>query len=136
MSDDVPIPPRPFNATDIFYRQIPQEFVNARKGRISAAAFQNTTGTMDLSVDWALLCTPAQSMLRRPNRAVGQFSKRVCDEQRQMCVYDPVHGNDAHCTIRGEKPEPVRAAFARATRIVLAPNGFEVPVNLWLTPSG
>ena|SRR6266508_520670 len=72
-------PPRPFHADDLFYRQIPQEFINLRKGRISAAAFQNSTGSNEMSVDWAWLTTAAQTMARRPERGVSQFAKQLCE---------------------------------------------------------
>lgn len=89
----VAVPPRPFLPDDLFYRQIPQEFINVRKSRISAAAFQNTTNSDEMSVDWAYFTTAAATMSRRPERAVAQFRQRVCDELQQACRYDPVQDN-------------------------------------------
>jgi len=127
---------RSFEPDDLFYRQIPQDFINVRKGRISAAAFQNTTGTLEMSVDWAYLCTPDAVMKRRPDRAVSQFRKQLCDELGQECHHDPVPENEAHCSIVGDKPEPVRAAFARAARVILWPAGFVVPDSLRASDAG
>ena len=126
----MPLPPRPFQADDVFYRLIPQLFINVRKHRISAGAFDNTTGTNEMSADWALLTTPEQSMAPMPSRAVGRFTKQLCDDLEQTCRYAPVPGNDVHCDIVGAKPERVRAAFARQPRLVLWPDDFVVPENL------
>ena len=98
-----------------------------RKSRISAAAFQNTTNSDEMSVDWAYFTTAAATMSRRPERAVAQFRQRVCDELQQACRYDPVPDNEAHCAIVGNKHEAVRAGFVRVTRLVLWPPGFIVP---------
>lgn len=118
---------RPFRGDDRFYRQIPQDFINVKKGRISAAAFQNTSGTREMSVDWAALTSATDCMARRPERAVAHFVKQLADDLSQICVYDPIPGNPAHCSIVGDKEEPVRAAFARAAKLVLWPDGFIVP---------
>lgn len=127
--------PRPFNDNDRCYRQIPQMFIidnGVEAAYISAGAFDNTKGTLEMSVDWALLSTPEESMARKPERAIGVFGKPVCDATGQECAYTPKEDNPSHCDIIGKKSEGKRKQFARATRIVIAPPGFNVPDHLWL----
>lgn len=127
--------PRPFDEHDRFYRQIPQIFIidnGIEAAYISGGAFDNTTGTSSMSVDWALLSSPTESLRRKPGRAIGMFEKQVCDVTGQECVYSPTDDNASHCDIDGKKTEGKKKQFARATRIVAAPSEFNVPDHLWL----
>lgn len=119
---------RPFQPDDLFYRLIPQVFIDVRRRRISPGAFSNTSQTNEMSVDWAQLSTPAESAARwKAAIAVGQFAKQACDELQQTCLYQPVSNNPAHCAVVGAKPESVRKRFARACRIVLWPSDWAMP---------
>lgn len=123
-----PQPLRPFEPDDRFFRLIPQVFIDSKRGRISPGAFSNTTGTDEMSVDWALLSTAAESQARWPRpAAVGQFTKQLCDDLQQSCGYQPLPENLAHCAVVGRKPESVAKRFARATRLVLWPEGWAIP---------
>ena len=100
-----PAPPRAFEPDDFFYRAIPEVYIDVKRRRLSPGAFSNTSHTDEMSVDWALLSTAAETQARwdRPV-AIGQFRKQVCDDLEQRCAYQPLPYNRAHCAVIGRKP--------------------------------
>ena len=55
------------------YRRIPEMFFK-QNGKVSSAAFQNTTGTEDMSVDLARMTTPETTALGKPDFGVAVFT--------------------------------------------------------------
>ena len=124
-------PPRGFEPDDLFFRAIPQEFVDLKRKRISPGAFSNTTRTEEMSVDWAFLSTASESMARWAKPvAIGQFVKRICDDLQQQCVYQPLPENPAHCAVIGRKPNSVAKQFARAAQFVIWTDDWAIPEEL------
>ncbi|MHB8574043.1 MAG: methionine synthase [Dehalococcoidia bacterium] len=77
-------------------------YIDSKRERISAGAFSNTTGTDEMSVDWALLSPAAESMARWSKPvAIGRFSKQVCDDLGQRCEHQPLAENPAHRGVIG-----------------------------------
>ncbi len=91
-------------------------------GKISSAAFQNSSDTDEMSSDLAKLTTLHKTALNDPNFGVASFYAGSARELDQRVLHDPVENNPAHSTIKGKKPPRIRKKFAKISNLVLFPN--------------
>ena len=111
----------PFDLGDEFYRAINPIFFD--KGKILRAAFQNTTGTDRMSVDWTRFSTPEIVLGNFPRwgggAAVALITARLCIEEcSQEIEYTPETENPAHCDVVGEKTPAIRKRFMEGCTLV------------------
>ncbi len=91
-------------------------------GKISSAAFQNTSDTDEMSSALARLTTPRETASNDPNFGVASFFAGSARELDQRVFHDPVENNLAHSTIKGKKPPRIRKKFAKISNPILLPN--------------
>jgi len=101
-----------FSAHDTFLRRIHPQHYDRNTGKVSSAAFQNTSGTNRMSVDWTQLSTVEDTLSGYEGFGVASISADLCWSLSQQVERVPLQGNPAHCDVVGEKPKPVRRAFA------------------------
>ena len=113
--------PRELAPDDLFYRAVPKPFIKPG-GAVSPGAFNNTTGKDSMSVDWAELSTPEETIDRFPDwpcpkGVVAVPVQRFWDKE-QVVEYDPKDGNPSHSLIKGAKTESSRKHFVQGIRLV------------------
>jgi len=106
---------------DEMYRRFSENFLKDN-GKISSAAFQNTSDTDEMSSDLAILTTPHETALNNPNFGVASFYAGGARELDQKVFHNPVEDNPAHSTIKGRKPPRIRKKFAKISNPILFPN--------------
>jgi hypothetical protein len=109
--------------TDGLYRRFPKQYIHD-DGTISPGAFQNTSGTNDMSVDLARLTTPKQTASNSIECGVVCFSAGFARRLNQEVLHTPEDSNHAHSTVRGKKTKGVSRKLAVAAQIVLYPQVF------------
>lgn len=100
-----------FATDDQFLRRIAPQYYNPDTGKVASAAFQNTSGTNRMSVDWMKLSTVDNTLRRYPRFGVASISAELCWFLNQEVESVPSEENPAHCDIVGDKPQPVRRKF-------------------------
>ncbi len=70
---------------DELYRRVPDLWVK-ENGNISSAAFQNTSGTDEMSVDFARLTTPVKASLNDPKLGVTSLIAGYVRKLRTKCL--------------------------------------------------
>lgn len=114
--------PRSLRDDDEFYRAINPDVHLKPNGTLSSAAFCNSTNTNELSVDWAELSTPAQTVGRFPNwpagKCVASVTAETCSVHNQSIEYSPTRKNPAHSGIIGNKTASTRKKLARAANLL------------------
>ena len=113
--------PRHLADTDQFYRAV--QCVHLKPGgRVSPGAFCNTKNTDKMSVDWAELSTPEETMARFSNwkgqRGIASITASVFWEAEQHIDYDPQKHNEAHTSIVGNDSERLRKRMAKNAKLV------------------
>ena len=113
--------PRPLADDDSFYRVIRGLHLKDN-GRVSPGAFCKTTGTNQMSVDWAEKSTPQESIDRFAHwgdrKAVASITANICRGHSQALDYKPLSDNPAHSEVVGEDSKSLRKALARQAQIV------------------
>jgi len=108
-------------ADELFYRAVRDIYIK-EDGSVSPGAFSNTTGTDAMSVDWAELSTPAETIARFPQwplpRGVVAVSVRRFWDCQQSIVYDEMPANPAHSLVLGEKTGSIRRKIAKGLRLL------------------
>lgn len=114
--------PRRLLHDDEFYRAINPKFHLKPDGRLSSAAFSNTSNTQEMSVDWAELSTPAETVGRFPDwpagKCVASVTAGTCWNLDQSIEFSPTPHNPAHTGIVGVKTDSVRRKLARTAKIL------------------
>jgi len=105
---------------DELYRRFPDVWLRD-DGRISSAAFQNTSNTDDMSVDLARLTTPQKTAAVYPGCGVASFLAELPRKLGQQVLHDPIPTNFAHSNVRGKKTESIRKKLANGSNVVLLP---------------
>jgi len=105
---------------DELYRRFPRQFLKD-DGTLSTAAFQNTSRTTEMSVDLARLTTPSKTALNNENYGVASFEAGAARQLDQEVYHNPTIENNAHSTVRGQKPRRIRLKLAEISKIVLLP---------------
>ena len=113
--------PRPLVDADDFYRAIRSLHVRPN-GRLSPGAFSKTTGTNRMSVDWAELSTPEETIARFSTEqdwaGVAAIDAQTCWSFDQTLEYSPLPGNPSHSEVVGSGSDSVRKGLARKARMV------------------
>ncbi len=104
---------------DELYRRIPLYWV--KPNGLSSAAFQNTTGTNDMSVDLASLTTPEETASVKKDCGVVSFYASLARKYEQEVLHTPMVENYAHSSVRGKKTKSTRKKLAKGSEIILLP---------------
>lgn len=111
------------NETVLWRRILPEWYVpdeNTGGYRITSQAFQNQTGTMNMSVCVADECEGTDDLLAgHDGYGIAALTAGHCRDCDQGIVRDPVE-HRAHCHVVGNKKKKKRCLQKRAT-IVIAP---------------
>lgn len=105
---------------DDLYRRFPDEYLND-DGNLSSAAFQNTSGTEDMSVDLARLTTPERAALDNESFGVATVKAGFARSNNQIVLHSPLEDNNAHSTVRGKKTRGIKKKLAESAHIILRP---------------
>jgi len=106
---------------DDLHRRVPEIYFNEETGKISTAAFQNTTGTDDMSVDLGRLTTPQKTALNDPKFGVASFKAGFARKNDQKVFHDPIAENLAHSNVRGKKTSSFRKKLVAESILILRP---------------
>jgi len=106
--------------TDELYRRIPSIFIKP-DGILSSAAFQNTSGTDDMSVDLGRLTTTAKTAAVKEDCYVARFFAGFARSNKQEVLHTPIIENYAHSSVRGKKTQGIRKKLAKASEIIYSP---------------
>ena len=110
-----------FLATDEFLRRVHPVYLKDDRS-ISPAAFQNTSGTDRMSVNWERLSGVEATLEGYPDHGVASITAEVCWKLDQQIQRTPVEGNPSHCDVVGQKPKRVQRVFAKAARWLRLPD--------------
>ena len=105
---------------DEMYRRFWNDYLKDN-GKISSAAFQNSSDTDEMSSDLAKLTTPHKTALNDPHFGVASFYAGGARALDQRVFHDPVENNPAHSTIKGKKSKSIRKKFADISIPILLP---------------
>jgi len=105
---------------DELYRRIPLYCVKPN-GNLSSAAFQNTTGTNDMSVDLGRLTTPEKTASVKEDCGVASFYASLARKNKQEVIHTPMVENDAHSSVRGKKTKSTRRGLTKGSKIIFCP---------------
>lgn len=100
-----------FAPNDHFLRRIHPMYYNPATGKVSFAAFQNTTHTNRMSVNWVELSGIGETLRGYPAFGVASISAGLCWSLDQEIERTPVEDNPAHCDVIGDKPPAIRRKF-------------------------
>lgn len=100
-----------FATDDHFLRRIAPQYYNPDTGKVTSAAFQNTSSTNRMSVDWMKLSTVDNTLRGYPRFGVASISAGLCRSLNQEIERTHSEENPAHCDVVGDKPPPVRRKF-------------------------
>ncbi len=118
VSDD----PVRFGPSDEFLRRFPKNPSHLKPdGSVSSAVFENTPGTVRMSVNWMAKSSVEDTLKGFPNFGVVMLTAEDYWKERHAIEHTPVTDppNPAHCDIVGDKPLSVRRRLARAVRGIL-----------------
>lgn len=114
--------PRRLIHDDEFFRAINPKAHLKPDGKLSSAAFSNSSNTNEMSVDWAERSTPAETVGRFPHWPAGKFVASItagtCWSLDQSIEFSPTTHNPAHTGIVGAKTDSVRRKLARTAEIL------------------
>ena len=102
---------------DELYRRIPLFWMKPN-GNPSSAAFQNSTGTDDMSVDLGRLTTPEKTASVKEGCGVASFYASLARENKQEVLHTPSVKNDAHSSVRGKKTKSIRRKLANGSKSI------------------
>jgi hypothetical protein len=105
---------------DDLYRRFPNEYID-ENGNLSSVAFQNTTGTDDMSVDLARLTTPEIAALDNNIYGLSIIKTGFARSLNQIVFHSPLEDNKAHSTVQGKKSRSIRKKLAESALIILKP---------------
>lgn len=105
---------------DELYRRLPSFWIKL-DGNISSAAFQNTSGTDDMSVDLGKLTTPEVTASVKKGCSVGSFKAEFARKNKQNVFHNPMIENYAHSTVSGKKTNSIKKRLAKVSIIILSP---------------
>lgn len=108
-----------FNEDEI-YRRFLLYWVKPN-GNLTSAAFQNTTGTDDMSVDLGRLTTPEKTASVKEGCGVACFYASLARKNKQEVLHTPVVNNYAHSSVRGKKTRSIRRELAKGSKIIFPP---------------
>jgi len=100
-----------FVPDDRFLRIISPIHYDSQTGKVFSAAFQNTSRTKRMSVNWTKLCTIKDTLKGYPGYRVASISAELCWSLKQDIEGTPITENPAHCDVVGDKPKSVRRQF-------------------------
>ncbi len=106
--------------TDELYRRIPLYWLKPN-GDPSSAAFQNTSGTDDMSVDLAKLTTPEETASAKVDCGVASFYASLARKNEQEVLHTPMVENYAHSSVRGKKTKSTKRKLAKGSEIIFSP---------------
>lgn len=110
---------------DELYRRIPLYWIKP-SGNPSSAAFQNTTGTDDMSVDLGKLTTPEKTASAKEDGCVASFYASLARKNEQEVIHTPMVENYAHSSVRGKKTQSIRRKLVKGSRIIFHPEKKEI----------
>ncbi|MDP2645314.1 MAG: hypothetical protein Q8P24_10270 [Desulfobacterales bacterium] len=102
---------------DELYRRVPSFWLK-EGGNVSSAAFQNTSGTDDMSVDLGKLTTPEVTASVMKGCGVASFKAGFARKNEQNVFHNHMIDNYAHSTVRGKKTNGIRKRLAKASIMV------------------
>lgn len=105
---------------DVLYRRVHPLWIK-ENGEVQSAAFQNQTGTDEMSVDLGRLTTPEATTLRDPSYGVASLEAGLARSLQQEVYHVPEGGNCAHSTVKGHKPPSIRRQLRNGSKLILAP---------------
>jgi len=105
---------------DELYRRVAELWIK-ESGKLSSAAFQNSSGTDEMSADLARLTTPQATALHRTNFGVASFLAGVARELNQEVFHSPASENYAHSTVKGRKTGSIRKKLVKKSTLILLP---------------
>lgn len=105
---------------DELYRRVPSYWLK-EDGSVSSAAFQNTSGTDDMSVDLGKLTTPEVTASAVKDCSVASFQTEFARKNNQNVFHNHMIDNYAHSTVRGKKTSGVRKRLAKVSIIIFTP---------------
>ena len=105
---------------DELYRRFPSKMWLKENGKLSSAAFHNTSDTDDMSVDLARLSSPPITALDHSN-GVAVFTAGFARSLTQRVYHSPQPDNKAHSTVEGKKTKSISRKFANKAKIILYP---------------
>jgi hypothetical protein len=105
---------------DDLYRRFPNEYLDDY-GNLSSAAFQNTTGTDDMSVDLARMTTPEKTAVDNEIYGVAMINAGFARSNNQIVIHSPSIDNNAHSTVRGNKTRGIKKKLAESAHVILRP---------------
>jgi hypothetical protein len=86
--------------------------------RPASAAFENTTGTLDMSVELQkLLSNPMEAKRNYPTYSLARFPIQMAKDLNQEIKHTPNTESAAHCDVVGAKNEKTKKKFARESEL-------------------
>ena len=111
-----------FASDERFLRRIAPVFYNPNTGKVVSAAFQNSSGTNRMSVDWMGLFTVDDTLHDYRGFGVASISAGLCRSLNQEVERTPQEENPAHCDVVGYKPKSVRRKFREMAEYLRYPS--------------
>jgi hypothetical protein len=111
-----------FASHDRFLRRIHPAYYNPDTGKVMSAAFQNSSKTNRMSVDWAKLHSVNDTLQGYPGFGVASISAELCWSLKQEIERTPSPDNPAHCEVVGKKPQTVMRKFRDTAEYLLYPS--------------
>ena len=111
-----------FASDDHFLRRIPPEYYNPNTGKVVSAAFQNTSNTERMSVNWMKLSTVDDTLRGYPRFGIASISAELCWSLNQEIESVPSEENPAHCDVVGAKPPSVKRKFRNMAKYLRYPS--------------
>lgn len=111
ISDDLSIP-----GSEVLLRRIPEQWIVEDNGikRISSGAFENTSGTLEMSIDFSSkLSSPADTLRKYPKSFLASFTAKCARDLKQGVIAQPLPDDTAHGAVCGEKTKSIRRQFAK-----------------------
>ena len=118
MNEDTQI----FVADDRFLRRIAPQHFDPKTGKVASAAFQNTSRTNRMSVDWMKLSAVADTLNGYLGFGVASISAGLCWSLNQDIEKTASGDNPAHCDVVGHKPKPIRRKFRDMAKYLIYPS--------------
>ena len=87
---------------DDLYRRVSSFWIKESQ-KLSSGAFQNSSGTEDMSVDLGRLTTPELTASVKEGCGVASFSAGLARLNKQKVLHTPMLENYAHSSVIGKK---------------------------------
>lgn len=111
-----------FASDESFLRRIAPEYYDSNTGKVSSGAFQNSSHTNRMSVDWMRLSTVDDTLRDYRGFGVASISAGLCLSLNQEVERAPQEENPAHCDVVGDKPKFVRHKFREMAEYLRYPS--------------